>query len=825
MEERTESAHTHSGRRAQPSEAENQPTNANATHSAGEPQETHNREAVAHVAQGHIDSMSAPQETQLEGSTNAAQETQVYKGLTNVAQETEPSQPQPQPQPQAQPQPQPVQDSTNPSKKDSDYDRARKARRARPPREVVESSSKNDKDKKKDDKKNGEETKTRKKKWGLAGILTAFVIGLITWNFVSSMQWTQIRTSEGMDLLRGSSIERVEVTNGINRVQLWLTKPTTTTLDNGTKKDTGKQVEFQFVDAQGKDVMTRVQNADIKKGYNSVVPTQSLLMSLVTSMLPILIILGFFYWAMRMQMGNRFGAKDQSAQEEKPNVTFADVAGEDEAVEEVREIVDFLKNPDRYAALGARIPRGVLLYGPPGTGKTLLAKAVAGEADVPFFSISASEFIEMFVGVGASRVRDLFKQAKKKAPAIIFIDEIDAIGRGRSQGPYGNDERDQTLNQLLVEMDGFETDEAVVLMAATNRPDVLDDALLRPGRFDRQVSVDAPDIKGREAILRVHAEGKPLGPDVDLAGVAKRTPGFTGADLANILNEAALLAARHGNSVISNDDLDEASDRVMAGPQRKSRVMSPEDRRMTAYHEGGHALAAAALHHSDPVTKVTILPRGRALGYTMVMPTEDRYSVTRNQLLDQLTYALGGRAAEEIVFGDPSTGASNDIQKATATARKMVTEYGMSEHVGAVRLVADEGKEHMMGGSQHSDSLTATVDENVRKLLDDALTEAWWIITNNRDVLDRLAQRLLEKETVLEDEIAEIFADVVKTPQRELWLSAPNRPISSRPPIPLMDAEGNEGTDPNGSGRAQAERNSGTGTERNTGVTRTETGE
>lgn len=390
----------------------------------------------------------------------------------------------------------------------------------------------------------------------------------------------------------------------------------------------------------------------------------------------------------------------------------------------------------------------------------------------------------MYVGVGASRVRKLFDQAKQHAPAIVFVDEIDAVGRGRGIGTGGgNDEREQTLNQLLVELDGFDARTNVILVAATNRPDVLDAALLRPGRFDRQIAVDAPDLRGREAILQVHAKGKPLAEDVDLANIARRTPGFTGADLANALNEAALLAARNDRSVITDDDVDEAIDRVVAGPQRQSRVMNAEDKRMTAYHEGGHALVAAALNHSDPVTKVTILPRGRALGYTMVMPTEDRYSVSRNQLLDQMAYAMGGRVAEEIVFLDPSTGAANDIQKATDVARKMVTEYGMSSRIGAVRLVGDDSDPFSTGGMagggvRHSDVVTSQVDEEIRELIDVAHDEAWQIVVDNMDILDTLAHRLLEKETVLQPELDEIFAHVRKAPRRERWLSSSRRDIA-----------------------------------------------
>jgi len=473
---------------------------------------------------------------------------------------------------------------------------------------------------------------------------------------------------------------------------------------------------------------------------------------------------------------------------EMPQVTFNDVAGADEAIEELEEIKDFLKDPAKFQAVGARIPKGVLLYGPPGTGKTLLARAVAGEAGVPFYSISGSDFVEMFVGVGASRVRDLFNQAKENAPAIIFIDEIDAVGRHRGAGlGGGHDEREQTLNQMLVEMDGFDPKANVIVIAATNRPDILDPALLRPGRFDRQIGVDAPDLQGRLKILQVHGRGKPLADSVDLEVVARKTPGFTGADLANVLNEAALLTARSNAQLIDNRALDEAIDRVIAGPQRRTRVMKDKEKLITAYHEGGHALTAAALNHSDPVTKITILPRGKALGYTMVMPLDDKYSVTRNELQDQLAWAMGGRVAEEIVFHDPTTGASNDIEKATGIARKMVTEYGMTVAVGPVKLGQSSGEVFMgrdMGhGRDFSETMAETVDEQVRALLEQAHNEAYQVLNANREILDRLALALLEKETLDHIEIAEIFRDVKKLPERPQWLSSEDRPVSALPPV------------------------------------------
>jgi cell division protease FtsH len=503
-----------------------------------------------------------------------------------------------------------------------------------------------------------------------------------------------------------------------------------------------------------------------------------------------------------MQFG-RSRAKLQS--KETPKTTFADVAGVDEAVEELQEIKDFLAAPEKFQAIGAKIPKGVLLYGPPGTGKTLLARAVAGEANVPFYSISGSDFVEMFVGVGAARVRDLFAQAKQNAPAIVFVDEIDAVGRHRGAGMGGgHDEREQTLNQLLVEMDGFEANGSVILIAATNRPDILDPALLRPGRFDRQIAVERPDLKGRQQILEVHAKGKPLETGVDLVAVARRTPGFTGADLANVLNEAALLTARTDRKLIDNSALDEAIDRVIAGPQKRSRVMSDHEKKVTAYHEGGHALVAHTMPNTDPVHKVTILPRGRALGYTMVLPEEDRYSTTRNEMLDQLAYALGGRAAEEMVFHDPTTGASNDIEKATTLAHAMVTQYGMTERLGAVKLGTGEAEPFLGRDYGHqrdySDDVAAIIDQEVRRLIDQAHQEAWDVLVDYRDVLDTLVNALLERETLDKAEISEIFAPVTKRPPRAAWTGSANRVPSDRPAIEMPKAKDDinpvEGTNP-----------------------------
>jgi cell division protease FtsH len=519
--------------------------------------------------------------------------------------------------------------------------------------------------------------------------------------------------------------------------------------------------------------------------------------SFLFSFFPFLLIgLLFFFLMSQAQGGNKvfsFGKSRAKLQNnDVPQNTFADVAGADEAIAELEEIKDFLANPAKYSLLGAKIPKGVLLYGPPGTGKTLLARAVAGEAKVPFYSISGSDFVEMFVGVGASRVRDLFAQAKLHAPAIVFVDEIDAVGRQRGAGMGGgHDEREQTLNQLLVEMDGFEGDSQVILIAATNRPDVLDPALLRPGRFDRQIPVDRPDLKGREDILKVHAKNKPISDDVDLKNFARRTPGFTGADLANVLNEAALLTAREGEKVITDHHLDEAIDRVMAGPQRKSRLMSEEERRVTAYHEAGHALVARALPHTDPVHKITIMPRGRALGYTMVLPDDDKYSTTRNQLLDQLAYSLGGRAAEELIFHDPSTGASNDIEKATALARAMVTQYGMTEAIGAIKLGSDSSAPFLGRDYGHqrdySENVAAVVDGEVRSLIENAHQEAFDILVANRSILDQMVLELLERETLNKEEIEAIFAKVTSWPHRPAWTGSIHRVPSSQPPVAIPE--------------------------------------
>jgi cell division protease FtsH len=444
-----------------------------------------------------------------------------------------------------------------------------------------------------------------------------------------------------------------------------------------------------------------------------------------------------------------------------PAVTFQQVAGVEEAKQELQEVVEFLKYPQKFTALGATIPKGVLLVGPPGTGKTLLAKAVAGEAGVPFFSISGSEFVEMFVGVGASRVRDLFSRARRAAPCIVFIDEIDAVGRHRGSGARvghgGNDEREQTLNQILVEMDGFDGRSGVVVVAATNRPDVLDEALLRPGRFDRQIVIDPPDVKGRKAILAIHARGKPLAKDVNLETVARQTPGFSGADLANLMNEAAILAARRNRKTIGKADVEEAVDRVIAGPQRKSRVISERERTITAYHEMGHALVAAALPNCDPVHKVTIIGRGRAGGFTQFVPAEDRSLWTRSQFLDTLASILGGHAAEELIYGEVTTGASNDIEKATELAQRMVCQYGMSQRFGPVALARSESARNPYDGRSISDELAREIDQEIRELIDGARTKARNVLAERRQKLEELTALLLERETLSAEEFKSLI--------------------------------------------------------------------
>jgi cell division protease FtsH len=630
----------------------------------------------------------------------------------------------------------------------------------------------------------------------LRGPLFWIVLALVLVSFFgrissSGDKFTKVETSTILAAISANKVDSALVIDREQKIEVIL-KP-------GNFVKGSKKIYASFVSGEEPQIIELLTSNPPPKKWDVKVPTQSFLMSLFLSFAPLLLI-GFLLLLFmgNAQGGNRvfsFGKSKAKLQtKEMPKNTFADVAGADEAVAELTEIKDFLAAPQKYQDIGAKIPKGVLLYGPPGTGKTLLARAVAGEANVPFYSISGSEFVEMFVGVGASRVRDLFAQAKANAPAIIFVDEIDAVGRQRGAGlGGGHDEREQTLNQLLVEMDGFEANGQVILIAATNRPDVLDPALLRPGRFDRQIPVDRPDLKGRTAILTVHAKNKPVAKSVNLEDFAKRTPGFTGADLANVLNEAALLTARENSKVITNAALDEAIDRVMAGPQRKTRLMTEEERRITAYHEGGHALVAHALPHTDPVHKITIMPRGRALGYTMILPDEDRYATTRNQMLDQLAYSLGGRAAEELIFHDPTTGASNDIEKATNLARAMVTQYGMTERIGAIKLGVSEGEPFLGRNYGHqrdySEEVAGIVDHEIRALIENAHQEAYEILVANRDILDDLVEVLLEKETLLKDEIELIFKKVRLVSRRPAWTGSDLRKPSSQPPVALSPAK------------------------------------
>ena len=620
-------------------------------------------------------------------------------------------------------------------------------------------------------------------------IAIALTVVFVGSSLMNTQQYTKVDTQVGLEMIRAGSAEKVTVFDGDQRVDVVLQNP---------DAEFGDMVQFYFVSGRAETVATIISEAQISDGWTDEVPSTPWILALLGSLLPFIIIFALFWFLMSSMAGGgrgvmQFGkSKAKLVSKEMSQITFEDVAGIEEAIEELTEIKEFLKNPKKFQEMGAKIPHGVLLYGPPGTGKTLIAKAVAGEAGVPFFSISGSDFVEMFVGVGASRVRDLFEQAKQSAPAIIFVDEIDAVGRHRGTGiGGGNDEREQTLNQLLVEMDGFDTATNVILIAATNRPDVLDPALLRPGRFDRQVGVTAPDLKGREQILKVHSKNKPLAKKVDLSLIARRTPGFTGADLANVLNEAALLAARLNRKDIDDEIIDEAIDRVIGGPQRKSAVMKDHERLVTAYHEAGHALVAGASNYSDPVTKITILPRGRALGYTMVMPLEDRYSVSRNQLLDQIAYAMGGRIAEEIVFKDPTTGASNDFEKATNIARTMVTKYGMSSKVGAISLGGGNAEpflgRELATHRDWSNEMAEQVDNEVRQILDTAMDEAHKALTTNRTILDRLAKELLEKETLNQEEIAIIFKGVKKVAKRSTWRSSQKRAVSTKGPIPVPE--------------------------------------
>ncbi|MDL4813799.1 ATP-dependent zinc metalloprotease FtsH [Actinomadura opuntiae] len=615
-------------------------------------------------------------------------------------------------------------------------------------------------------------------------LLFGLLVALVMWGVNPGRSFEKTDTSKVVQEIAAGQVKSAKIVDKDQRIEV--------TLKNG------KQQQASWVDGQGLQLQNQLQKqADAGKlpgGYNVDVPKQSFFLNLLFSLLPIVVIVLIFLFIMNQMQGGgsrvmNFGkSKAKLITKDTPKTTFADVAGADEALEELEEIKDFLQNPAKFQSIGAKIPKGVLLYGPPGTGKTLLARAVAGEAGVPFYSISGSDFVEMFVGVGASRVRDLFEQAKTNAPSIIFIDEIDAVGRHRGAGlGGGHDEREQTLNQLLVEMDGFDVKGGVILIAATNRPDILDPALLRPGRFDRQVTVDRPDLEGRKGILRVHGRGKPFAPDVDLDVIARRTPGFTGADLANVINEAALLTARFDRKLIDMDTLEEAIDRVMAGPERKTRVMSEKEKKIIAYHEGGHALVAHALPNSDPVHKVTILPRGRALGYTMTLPMEDKFLTTRSEMTDQLAMLLGGRTAEELVFHEPTTGAANDIEKASSIARNMVTEYGMSERLGARKFGTGQGEVFLgrdMGHERdYSEDIASAIDDEVRRYIEAAHDTAWEILVEYRDVLDDLVVNLMEKETLSKEMVLRIFAPIQKRPHQNSYTGYGKRLPSDRPPV------------------------------------------
>ncbi|MFV2173321.1 ATP-dependent zinc metalloprotease FtsH [Actinomadura sp. LOL_016] len=615
-------------------------------------------------------------------------------------------------------------------------------------------------------------------------LLFGLLVALVMWGVNPGRSYEKVDTSKVVQEIAQGKVKSAKIIDKDQRIEITL--------------KSGEQQQASWVSGQGLELQNQLQKqaaaGTIPGGYDIEVPQQSMFVSLLFSLLPIVIIVLIFLFIMNQMQGGgsrvmNFGkSKAKLITKDTPKTTFADVAGAEEALEELEEIKDFLQNPAKFQSIGAKIPKGVLLYGPPGTGKTLLARAVAGEAGVPFYSISGSDFVEMFVGVGASRVRDLFEQAKTNAPSIIFIDEIDAVGRHRGAGlGGGHDEREQTLNQLLVEMDGFDVKGGVILIAATNRPDILDPALLRPGRFDRQVTVDRPDLEGRKGILRVHGRGKPFAPDVDLDVIARRTPGFTGADLSNVINEAALLTARFDRKLIDMDTLEESIDRVMAGPERKTRVMSDKEKKIIAYHEGGHALVAHALPNSDPVHKVTILPRGRALGYTMTLPMEDKFLTTRSEMTDQLAMLLGGRTAEELVFHEPTTGASNDIEKASSIARNMVTEYGMSERLGARKFGSGQGEVFLgrdMGHERdYSEDIASAIDDEVRRYIETAHDTAWEILTEYRDVLDELVVNLMEKETLSKQQVLEIFAPIQKRPHQNSYTGYGKRLPSDRPPI------------------------------------------
>jgi cell division protease FtsH len=617
-------------------------------------------------------------------------------------------------------------------------------------------------------------------------VLLAVLVITITLGWANSGgSSTQKDTATVVQLIEQGKVKSAQLTDKNQTIQV-------TTND-------GQTYQASFIQGQGQQLQQDLQKlfdqGKLKGGYDVQIPKSNTLLSLLLgTFLPYLLIALFFFFLLTQMQGGgsrvmNFGkSRAKLITKDTPKTTFADVAGADEAIEELQEIKEFLQNPAKFQAIGAKIPKGVLLYGPPGTGKTLLARAVAGEAGVPFYSISGSDFVEMFVGVGASRVRDLFEQAKANAPAIVFVDEIDAVGRHRGAGlGGGHDEREQTLNQMLVELDGFDTKGGVIVIAATNRPDILDPALLRPGRFDRQIVVAQPDLAGRKGILRVHARGKPIAPDADLDIIARRTPGFTGADLANVINEAALLTARTNGKQIAMAALEEAIDRVMAGPQRKSVLLSESERKLIAYHEGGHALVGHAMANADPVHKVTIIPRGRALGYTQALPTEDKFLVTRAEMQDQLAMLLGGRTAEELIFHEPTSGAANDIEKATQIARNMVTEYGMSERLGARKFGSGDAEPFLGMDRSHSrdysEEIASAIDEEIKRLIESAHDEAWEVLVEYRDVLDHLVLQLLEHETLSRKQVLEVFAPVERRHVRGTYTGYGKRLPSDRPPV------------------------------------------
>jgi cell division protease FtsH len=617
--------------------------------------------------------------------------------------------------------------------------------------------------------------------WILAAILVYFTFSVL---FDDTRGYTRVDTSVAFAQISDGNVTNALVEDREQRLRLTLAQP----VEGST------QILTQYPAGTSLRVTELLQNAPNHPAFNTTVRQDSFLVTMLIYLIPLGLVLLILFWMMNNAQGggNRvmsFGkSKAKQLNKDMPKTTFGDVAGADEAVEELYEIKDFLQSPARYQALGAKIPKGVLLYGPPGTGKTLLARAVAGEAGVPFYTISGSDFVEMFVGVGASRVRDLFEQAKQNSPCIIFVDEIDAVGRQRGAGlGGGHDEREQTLNQLLVEMDGFDARGGIILIAATNRPDILDPALLRPGRFDRQIPVSAPDLAGRRSILHVHAKGKPFAPDVDFESMAKRTVGMSGADLANVINEAALLTARENGTLITAAALEESVDRVVGGPRRKSKIISEQEKKITAYHEGGHALAAWAMPDLEPVYKLTILPRGRTGGHALVVPEDDKGLMTRSEMIGRLVFAMGGRSAEELVFHEPTTGASSDIDQATKIAKAMVTEYGMSARLGAVRYGREHGDPFLgrsMGAqADYSLEVAHEIDEEVRALIEAAHTEAWEILNTYRDVLDDLVFELLEKETLTRIDLERIFDRVEKRPRITAFNDFGDRTPSDKPPI------------------------------------------